>query len=252
MNRTFSLPGILLSIAAILFHSGCTALGYIAGSAIDDGNARTRALSHDDLMTLQPGADLRVVTLDSSAVEGDLEGIRLAPGKPYQQRFRDYRDQADSSLAVLDFATPVSIVVTAGAPAMPRMIHGSFQALSKDSLWLQVRWKYHQTTFSYGVGLEEIQSITDDSGASLEGTALRRYAGRPALPTPYALVMRTDGGRMEVPFDETARVDLVERDSGGRIGLTVIGLGLDAAAVYLAILSMNPLTFEGMSLFQAR
>jgi hypothetical protein len=252
MNRTFSLPGVLLAIAATLFHSGCTALGYIAGSAIDDGNERIRALSHDDLMTLHPGADLRVVTLDSSAVEGNLVGIRLAPGNPYRERFRDFRDQADSSLGILDFATPVSIVVTSGAPAKPRTIYGIFQALSKDSLWLQVQWKYHQTTFSYGVGLDEIQSITGDSGTSLEGTILRRYAGQPGLPTPYALVMTTDDGPLEVSFDETARVDLVERGSGGRIGLTAIGLGLDAAAVYLAISSMNLLTFEGMSLFPAR
>lgn len=252
MNRSSSPPSIILSIVAILCHSGCTALGYIACSAIDSGNVQTRPLSRDDLMALQPGADLRVVKHDSSAFEGTLEGIPLTPGTTYQQRFKDFSDPADSLLGVLEFDRPVSIVITAGAPATHRTVHGSFRALSKDSLWLLIRWKYHQSTTSYGMGLDEIQSIVNDSGSALEGTALRTYARRPGLPSPYALEITTDGRRLEIPLDDMARADLVERSNGGRIGLTAIGLGLDAAAVYLAIVSMNPLTFDGMSLFPAR
>ncbi|MCK7521329.1 MAG: hypothetical protein MZV64_28440 [Ignavibacteriales bacterium] len=133
-------------------------------------------------MTLHPGADLRVVTLDSSAVEGNLVGIRLAPGNPYRERFRDFRDRTDSPRHTgLRNAGEhrCHLRGTRKAPHDPWQLPGSLEGLP---LAAGPDGNVTRPPSSYGVGLDEIQSITGDSGdfSRRNGPAEVRRAARPA------------------------------------------------------------------------
>lgn len=215
--------GFLLAIAG-LHLTGCTVIGYLAGSAIDKGNAEVVEVRVRSLSEMPIGAHCRLKAIDSTAITGEYAGIRLQG----RQRYEAWKAEDPSRIDMPSMGDSLQILTDATA-APP--LRGDLVAMSDDSLWLHSR--RGSSVFLQSLPLRDIRSIISASGGPIDGQRLRDYTSRTDFPNPFGIVVQGRDAENVIPVDSVASIDLLETTTPGlgRSLLTMVGLCVDVYVV---------------------
>jgi hypothetical protein len=236
---------VLLGLGLVLAFTGlpvtgCTVIGYLAGSAIDRGNAEVAEVRVHHPSEMSIGAQCRLKTIDSVTITGEYSGLRLQGRQRYEvwkaeDPSRNNMPSLGDSLQVLTLATT--------APAL----RGDLVAMSNDSLWLHSR--RGSSVFLLSIPLSDTRSVNSASGGTIDGQRIRDHTSRPDFPSRFGIVIKDSDTESVIPVDSVASMDLLETSTPvvGRIVGSVVGACMDLAVCFAAGMgsAMHEITHEG-------
>ena len=224
--------GVLLAIAGLPL-TGCTVVGYLAGSAIDKGYAEVEEVRLHHLSEIPIGAQCRLQTIDGATITGEYSGLRLQS----PQRYEVWKAEDPSRKDMPSLGDSLLVMtLDAAAPAL----RGDLVAMSNDSLWLHSHRGSSVSLLS--LPLDDIRSVTSANGGTIDAHRIRDHTSRTDFPNPFGIVIKDSDTANVIPVDSVASIDLLETTTptGGRAVLTGFGFCADIIVVENLKLNIGP------------
>jgi len=246
--------GLVIAFAGLPL-TGCTGIGYVIGTLVDQNNL-VPGTPVPSLTEMEDGDPYRVVKVDSSVVIGRYIDTS-SPGQtevenPYDEVQESYNlwRQADSSRRNMPRCLD-SVEITLDTP-VPRYLHGRLDRISADSLWV-IGYGGPRPPMR-GISLGEVQTLKSTTGGRIEGQDLRdKAAGMvltpppspppkkappkevpPTPPPPSTVVLMVDWSEHALPVDSIAYVSSMDTPSSARWTGMIVGICVDVAVIATA------------------
>jgi len=225
--------GVALALSA----SGCTAVGFGIGLAIDSSmKDRTRSVvSH-----LPLGTSVTLHLRDGSHIRGWFRGLVEPDRASYLQRFRAWSDTSDAAQLIPAPGQHASLTSASGR------VDGVFHGLSPAG----VRIERDGSGVTTCVRFRKFEALVEDGGQSRASGLLEAVVQAGTVPTGTSVQVQEevhplsiadyaqDGPIHTVPWDDVVRVDAPTPARGKIIGV-VVGFLFDLAILTLVALSSS-------------
>ena len=241
--------GLGMAIAGLPL-TGCTGIGYVIGTLVDQNNLVPGA-PVPSLTEMEDGDLYRVVKVDSSVVIGRYIDTS-SPGQtevenPYDEVQESYNlwRQADSSRRNMPRCLD-SVGITLDT-RVPSYLRGRLIRMSADSLWLIGYGGPRMPT--QGISLHQVRRLRSTTGGQIEGEDLREKAAgmvlplptslpprkiHPTRPLPSTVVLMVDWSEYALPVDSIAYVSSMDTPSSARWTGMIVGVCVDVAVIVTA------------------
>ena len=228
--------------------SGCTAIGFLIGSASDDRHASPDTLRNQKGSTLTSGEQVAVLTKDSTVVNGTFLRIENTPPEVYHSQYDNWRAGEESCL--FEAALGDSITTTLNSETIISRITGEFAGFTETMMIIRREVGPPYGVVETRVNLRFVDSVFDRQGNCLGGLALRRAIDSGEIPIARQLVVRQGEESIHIPLHMVLRVDCVGtiRPAWGRIIGSGLGFVVDTAILVVGASSLNGLGHMQMKL----
>lgn len=224
----FVLPAVFTAIVAA---SGCTAIGFRIGAAIDNSHKNPDTMEGWHVLRIEKGTWVKVFLRDGSEVEGSFYGLSF-DGNEYAQRYEERQKQADGVVL-----PSLGDTVTVSSPK-GRTTVGRFDGFEFASL----AFRPEGNSPPLDVPFEKVSAVSFAGRDPLSGAQLQALRGQGALPLRSRMAVRD----AQIPVEQVSQMAVPHHSHGKAIG-ALIGLGVDVAIIKAVLGSGKLFCFAGCS-----
>ena len=205
---------LLLGIGAIFGYSGCTAIGYGIGAAIDS----SKPDSYDTIPgwraeSIERGKHITLTKRNGEELKGEYLGLDTVAASQYAQWYDESREKYDK-----DFLLPAlgdSITYT----FLDRAKEYKGEFLGFDNQYICVRLMGIRGIVNGKIDMNNLERITDKNGNLIDVGKLKNLSSEGKIPALSAVrvTVKTDSDTLHVPMAAVARI-AVPSEAGVRDG----------------------------------
>jgi len=244
---------LVVALLALPIISGCSAGGYLIGSALDHVNERGFEKQKYHAHCFERGEDIRIVTTDSAVIVGKFTRIVESDDNTYANRCRRARKRMDKSSPLPELKDTITVQTASGNVTTGEFLGYDMHFLEQNvKIDSENKWPesaYQSLNLNPLPGsspsrilLKDIDSVSYSDGNLVDVGMFRMASASGTLPLRSAILVKTENGDQTIPFDEANRIYKF-RKTKVRWVFFAIGLAVDAAAIAFAIAmsSMGPI-----------
>lgn len=217
---------VVVAVATGLAATGCSLIGLGIGAAIDS-KKKPATIPGWKVESVEPGRKTTLALKDGRVLSGTYRGLEPAAAGDYASRWAASQRRAAPAVRLPDLG-PGAVVTTRSGPRGD----GEFVGLDHGALWMRVPGGSIAR-----FGLDDVASLADTRGNTLDGAALIRLSSAGEVPFRSEIVLENGPRRVRVPVEDVTQIQV----QGGKGKLTgfLIGALVDAVIVIAAIESLN-------------
>ena len=213
---------------------GCTAIGYVVGSSIDNGNATVDTLRVQKLRGLTAGVHIIALTKDSAVVTGVFLDIENTAPEVYHKQYDDWHANGESHLFNAELGDSIRLVLNSGAN---RHLAGEFAGLTETLIKVKRDAGPPYNVVVTPVNLKFVDSVAHDQSIYCSGPMLLSTIESGDIPIARQLVISEGADSVRIPMHMVLRIDRLDtnKPSLGRIIGAGFGFAIDVAATVGAL-----------------
>jgi hypothetical protein len=223
---------MLLVLGAIFGYSGCTAIGYGIGSAIDSHKQDYDTIPGWRAAGVERGKNIALTTRNGEELKGEYLGLDTVTTSQYARWYNDNREKYQKEVPLP--ALGDSIIFSILKPA--REYKGEFLGFDNQCICVRLLGAFRKYNMNY------LERISDKNGNLIELQKLKNLSSEGKIPALSAVMVRTavmvktNVDTIRVPTATVSQIEIPSDKNAKWIGL-VIGAVVDVAIV--AVSNMN-------------
>ncbi|HXB57083.1 MAG TPA: hypothetical protein VN461_20130 [Vicinamibacteria bacterium] len=221
---TFVLPAVFTAAVAT---SGCTAIGFGIGAAIDNSHKTPNTMEAWQIRRIEKGTWVKVSLRDGSEVEGSFNGLSF-DGNEYAQRYEERQKQTEGVVL-----PSLGETITVSSPKGKTTV-GRFDGFEFAS----IGFRPEGNSPPLDVPFEKVSAVSFAGREPLSGAQLQALRGQGALPLRSRMAVRD----ARIPVERVSQIAVPHHGHAKTIG-ALIGLGVDVAII--AVLGSSKFCFVG-------
>ncbi len=240
MTRYIRFLGVVATVTSMAATaSGCTAVGYGIGAAIDAGNTQIYRPVSAQTWTVEPGREGQLYLRDGTQFEATYRGTAALPSAAYAAYYDRLRADLLTVHELPALGDVVRVVLTTG-DTLDAPCHGfDYNRSGVDEEPATPNSRYRglvvaRDSTSNVIPFANVRDIHAADGASVAGSTLDSLTAAGVIPLRTGLVFEMSSGEQQVLPIGDIRGFEVKSNTGRTVG-AVVGLITDAAIIAGAI-----------------
>jgi hypothetical protein len=217
MKRKPIVPLLLLfGTVAIFGYSGCTAIGFGIGAAIDSHRPDYDTIPGWSAASIERGKDIKLTMKTGQELKGEYLGLGRPADSQYARVYNEYRENHKKEFSLPALGDSISIVTLEPA----KQCKVEFSGFENQYMWIRVM---AISGIERGkIDMNKLEKITDRSGNLIEVQKLIDLSLGGKIPAPYTEVtLRTDSDTTRIPIASVSRIEIPNSKTARWYGLAL-------------------------------
>jgi hypothetical protein len=239
--------GMLMPLA-----SGCSAIGYVIGVAVDAGRVKETEIDKSELKSMDDSKTVLVRFKDGTMYQGHLQGMRSVKPDWYMESYGEFLRSSRYGSVMPYIGDMVTVVHWDGSKTSGKFLgfgldtnrYNHNQAVPITDALAKV--KHHYLSLKHNgsspkVYLPDVKMLVIHRGEIVKGSDLRNMAWMDEVPLLSCLAMSTAEGTVMFQLDQVDSVRTIEKPGGGSNAKSWglgIGIAIDVIAVTAATVAL--------------
>jgi hypothetical protein len=228
---------LLLVVSAIFGYSGCTAIGFCIGAAIDSDKPDYDTIPGWRAASIERGKDITLTKKTREELKGKYLGLEGLADSQYARLYNECRERYKKVISLPALGDSISIVTLTPA----KEYKAEFLRFDNQYIWVRTIDMWRATK---RIHMGEIDSITDRNGNLIEVGRLVSLSSGGEIPALSAVALKTNSDTLHIPTPAVDRIEVPADKNAKWVGL-VTGVLIDAAIIALLGSRFRGLDLEG-------
>jgi hypothetical protein len=228
---------LLLVVGAIFGNSGCTAIGFGVGAAIDSSKPDYVTIPGWRAASIKRGKDIKLTKNNGEELKGEYLGLDTVAVSQYAQWYNESREKCQRDVLLPGLGDTISFTVLTRA----KEYKGEF--LGFDNQYILVRLVVIGGMVNEKIDMNNLERITDKNGNLIEVRKLKDLSLEGKIPVASTMTVKTNVDTIRVPIAAVSQIKIPNEKNAKWVGLG-IGALVDVAivvAVGIFVSNMKPL-----------
>jgi hypothetical protein len=235
---------MLLVLGAIFGYSGCTAIGFGIGAAIDSSKPGYDTIPGWRAASIKRGKDITLTKNNGEELKGEYLGLDTVAVSQYAQWYNESREKCQKDVLLPGLGDSISFTFLKPAKEC------KLEFVGFDNQYICVRLMGIRGMVNGKIDMNNLERITDKNGNLIELQKLKTLCSEGKIPALSAVMVRTavmvktNVDTIRVPTATVSQIEIPSDKNAKWVGLG-IGAVVDVAIVVAVCISMPNMNFGG-------